>query len=472
MVYRRRRELAMGRLFEALAVLAIVALVTIVVITVAPGFVGSSSETMPGGLAIGATVAEPSSLFWAVGGHAVKWANSSLSAQVNATPIEVIRFGGGGDTENATTGISYSNNGVGTQMGNPFAGFLTFCAWRHCQAIFSVAGEINDPAIAADTVRYVEQTLGYHPAYWSIGNEPQLWTHYNISWNNWQVTDHVAPTPAEYATTVQNYLIAMRAVDPTIKVIGIQSAAGGELGDPWFTALVKLDGPNLAAVAYHSYPASIQPEDGNVQSFLSNGYTYGFPNDYETTVGEVRSACRTCNIPVFVDEYNGALVGVDSAFVQSYPDVPVVGAAVARALELNVTQLSFFDLQSVANLSSFGMIAGNGAPRPTYELYSVFFDHLADEYIENTTLLAGPGDIAAVVGTNGTTESLFVSSANATVTLGLSLNGSGFPVGEAATVYTWNSLESTPVENSFSAGTLPSLWDVPPEGVLEIDVTR
>jgi hypothetical protein len=470
-VVRRSWRRRLGRRpFEAIAVFLVILLVAVLVISIAPDFGGAGSETIPGGLAIGPVVAVPSPTFWAVGGHAVKWLNASLSAQFNATPIEMIRFGGGGDTENSTTGVSYSSNGVPSNVGNPYTGFLNFCKWRNCKTIFAVPGEINEPGAAADTVRYVEQTLGFHPQYWSIGNEPQLWTHYGIPWTQWRATDDSTPTPQEYAVTVQNYIAAMKSVDSGIQVIGIQSAYGGTYANPWIQAVVSLDGPEIAAIAYHSYPASIGPQDGSVQEFLSAGFSSGFPNDYRTTQAEVASACTSCHIPVLLDEYNGAVLGVDTPLVESYPDVPLVGAAVARALLLNVTQFSFFDLQGVANLTEFGLLAPNGAPRPTYTLYSAFFDHLADAAIDNTTLLGGPGDVAAVVGTNTTTESLFLANANATIALRLSLNGSGFPVGDRAVVYGWGPDEPSPTLSTFGAGALPAVWTIPAQGVIEIDV--
>jgi hypothetical protein len=461
-----------GPWVPTIAVVLLILLVSIGVVVVAPGLVGTNSSSLDGVLVVGDVVSYPPATFWGVATHAVKISNSSLSAQVNETPIEYFRYGGGGDVTNQTTGVTYSNSGTPSgagQGGDPQ--FVQFCEWRHCQAIMSVPGEINDPGAAAVTVAYVEHTLGFHPAYWSIGNEPQAWTHYNIPWADWKATDDSQVTPQEYAVLVHRDVAAMRSVDPTIRVIGIQSEDSGLAGAEWMGPLVAMNGPNLSAVAYHSYPASSGAPGTSVADFLNAAVSYGFPTDYRATEATVTAACPSCHIPVFVDEYNGALVGPYSTFVESYPDVPVVANAVATGLQLNTSQFSFFDLQATNGLDSFGMVNESGVPRPTFYLYSTFFENLSMHVIDTTSILGGPGGAAAVVGSNATTISLLVSDANASVGLRLSLNGSGFPTGQPGTVWSWNPNEPLPLVSPTGSAPLATSWLIPPEGILLIDVS-
>jgi hypothetical protein len=453
-----------------IAVLTLIIVVSTVVVTIAPRIVGTNSPTIDGVLSIGPVVAEPPSTLWAVGAHAVKIDNTSVSAQLNETPITYFRWGGGGDNANQTTSLSYSSNGTASPLNATDASFVKFCKSRDCRAIFTVPGEINDPGAAALTVSYVEHTLDFDPAYWSIGNEPQEWTHFGIPWTSWRWTDESVPTPAEYAVTVQRDIAAMRTVDPNIRVIGIQSASGGVPSANWLTPLAALDGPNLSAIAYHSYPASIAPSGGTLDDFLSDGFSHGFPSDYAATEAAVARGCPSCHIPVFVDEYNGASAGIYSPFVQSYPDVPLVAAAVARGLQENVSQFSFFDLQATTGLLSFGLLAQNGSIRPTFGLYSYFFRNLSVGAVDNTTILGNPGDIAAVVATNATTTSLLVANVNPLDNLQLSLNGSGFPLSDSATSWSWNPNEPLPVVATYAAGQMPSSWLIPAEGILLVDV--
>jgi hypothetical protein len=468
----RRRPIRISRTaLQAIAVVILVVAVTVVVVTIAPRFVGSSTSVVGGVLTVGAVVAYPPSTFWGVGAHAVKILNSSLGAQLNRTPINLYRFGGGGDTANQTTGVSYSSNGVASGSGSSAdPQFVKFCQWQHCHSIMTVPGEINDPGAAAVTVSYVETTLGYHPDYWSIGNEPQLWLHYNIPWTQWRATDASTPTPQEYALLVQRYIAAMKTVDATIHVIGIQSTSGGREAAGWITPLVALDGPNLSAIAYHSYPGGFAAPGGSVATFLDAARTNGYPSDYRTTQGIVAGACPSCHIPVFVDEFNGAVPGYYTQFVQSYPDVPLIAAAVAIGLQLNTSQFAFFDLQATEGLDAYGLVDEAGHARPSYDLYSVFFQNLSTNAIENTTILGGPGGAVAVVGENATTTSLLIANENATDSLRLSLNGSGFPTSGSGTAWSWDPSTSFPAWGPLPGGSIPSSWLVPPEGILLIDV--
>ena len=51
-----------------------------------------------------------------------------------------------------------------------------------------VPAEIDNPSLAEQIVNYTEVNLSFHPAYWMIGNEPELWGHWQVPWKNWPTT--------------------------------------------------------------------------------------------------------------------------------------------------------------------------------------------------------------------------------------------------------------------------------------------
>lgn len=65
-------------------------------------------------------------------------------------------------------------------------------------------------AQAADIVRYVNITMGKNVKYWIIGNEPDLGYSYT--------------TAAQVAAYIKQFATAMKAVDPTIKIVGPETA--------------------------------------------------------------------------------------------------------------------------------------------------------------------------------------------------------------------------------------------------------
>src|SRR5580700_1093700 len=165
----RRRTYAhrLRPFLAAIVVVALVVTVSVLVVTIAPSLVGTNSTTIQGVLSVGGVVAEPPPTFWAVGTHAVKILNPSLSSDLNETAIQYFRWGGGGEASNQTTGAVYSANGTASYTAPNDSAFVQFCRERDCHSIFAVPGEIDNPGAAAAAVRFVEQKLGFDPDYWS-----------------------------------------------------------------------------------------------------------------------------------------------------------------------------------------------------------------------------------------------------------------------------------------------------------------
>src|SRR4029077_6850449 len=108
--------------------------------------------------------------------------------------------------------------------------------------------EIDSPSTAAYDVAYTEQVLQFRPAYWEIGNEPAIWTHFQLPWSEWAPAQNLNATPVQFAQVVQRYVTAIHAVDPSAAIIGLGGVGTGAYGEtPWITSTVRLNGPNLSA---------------------------------------------------------------------------------------------------------------------------------------------------------------------------------------------------------------------------------
>jgi alpha-L-arabinofuranosidase len=90
---------------------------------------------------------------------------------------------------------------------------------------------------AAEWVRYANITRGYNAKYWMIGNE---------SWN--QPSYNGQTTPVQYAIDITDFAAAMKAVDPSIKII-----ANGKSGW-WQTLLQSPAASNIDFLAFSEYP--------------------------------------------------------------------------------------------------------------------------------------------------------------------------------------------------------------------------
>jgi len=122
------------------------------------------------------------------------------------------------------------------------------------------------PETAAELVRYTNLEKKYGVTYWSIGNEPSYFTPGGY---------------ADYDYTAENLnkdwraiALAMKAVDPTIKLMGpeihqwndsYETTLKDSAGRDWMTEFLKANGDLLDVVTVHRYPMH-SPSNGPVSA--------------------------------------------------------------------------------------------------------------------------------------------------------------------------------------------------------------
>ncbi|HEV2316676.1 MAG TPA: hypothetical protein VGV89_03775 [Thermoplasmata archaeon] len=407
--------------------------------------------------------------FWAVADQAAyPQSGPGLARMMSATPISTYRFDVGVDSTNQTTDTGYTDLGTTYPSGLDDAAFISWCRSIGCHAILGVPAETNNPGAAAATVRYVEQTLKFHPEYWSIGNEPGSWNHYGIPWAKWSLLDRSTCDATCYAKDVQRLVPALKKVDPSMRIIGIQDSYCGN--DSYLRAVVAIDGPNLSAVACHMYPASqyLRPTLGQFYGALQGRWSLPFKMDRIDQV--IDYECPGCNLPMLIDEYNAAWFPIP--LMTGYPNAVFLAATIIQALSVNATQLAFFTLEDAGSFgSSYGMISPSGTALYPYYVYSTFAEHLALDEVVNATIRPTMGGVFSVETVNGTHRSLFVVNTNVTHALTFTTARSGFPTTGTAEVWEWGPTWKTPKAAATSIGPLPTTWTVPAQGIFLLDVS-
>ncbi|MER7581168.1 cellulose binding domain-containing protein [Kitasatospora sp. NPDC097691] len=111
----------------------------------------------------------------------------------------------------------------------PDTGFDAFMGTVHAagaQPIITVNYGSGTPQEAADWVRYANLTKGFGIKYWEVGNE----VYGNGEYSNgtgWEYDTHSSKSAMTYATNPVQYVDAMKAVDPGIKVGAVLTTPGG-----------------------------------------------------------------------------------------------------------------------------------------------------------------------------------------------------------------------------------------------------
>jgi hypothetical protein len=407
--------------------------------------------------------------FWGLNVRADEASSPATLSYVASTPVKTMRWPGGdlaeryNMTANSGMGLVYNDNGSTIQPAWTTAQFVNWCVSISCQAIFTVPAEIDDPALAASYVSYVETTLDFHPAYWEIGNEPALWDHFGIPWTSWASGQLSQVTPMKYAEVVHAYISAMKIVDPTIRIIGLGGVGTGGTGETtWITGTVSENGPNLTAVAIHVYPAGGGTAGETNTAIYSSitgadGLTYRIPLD----LAAIRSACPSCHIQIMVDEFNAASGSVLTGFMSGFSLVPFVTTELLQGICLNVSSMEIWDLESGYPGSLFG---SSGVARPISILYSAILPRLDPEVL-HITVTSTLSDVYALATENVSSHpstALLIANLNTTYPANIKLAGSGFPLNSSGTVWLWSSSYSAPQSQKIGSS---SQWVLPPESI-------
>ncbi len=160
--------------------------------------------------------------------------------------ITVVRFPGGG-----STGYRWklSKHDFETRFDKaPLSDLkhvMDFIKIIGSKLIIQVNVESGSAKEAAEWVDHMNKVVGQHVEYWEIGNEV---------YGDW---DKAYMSGEKYADVIKEYAIAMKAVDPTIK---IGADFGGPAYEDFDVATMKNAGDYIDFVSFHWYPNHTKPD--------------------------------------------------------------------------------------------------------------------------------------------------------------------------------------------------------------------
>lgn len=403
--------------------------------------------------------------------------NATNLALLNQSVFSEYRFGDGAGT-NFTTCTTYNDNGVASACKVSLSAFIPWCQERNCHVDISVPMETDDMGAIAYEVRYLEQTLGFTPAAWGLGNEPTGWIHWGIPWTSWRASDHSTPTAAQLAAEVKTAVSAIRSVDGTTPIDAIQSST---CSSSYVAQVMLVNGPNVTSVACHAYPGggtSTANPPHNLAQFLSLGGTQGsggiarlgsFRTGLQALDSEAHTNCPTgysCSgIREYVDELNSYLGG--NGFSHGFPEVPAAAALEYFALiDPNVTGTKWFEYAG-PTYGLFGSVP-NGA-RPAWYLYSEIFRNLTQGDVYNVTFTGPERNLLGIETRNASTgtSSLLLINDNASVSF--LVDTSAWYPGTTPRTWAFAPGMSYPSFTASTNGSFERLVTLAPEEVLLID---
>ena len=259
----------------------------------------------------------------------------------------------------------------------------------------------GSPEQAADLVRYANIENDYGIKYWSIGNEPDLYTPYNM----YEDFDTV-----RYNQVWRDFAEAMKAVDPDIVLIGpgISQYQGKADVDPvdingrsWMHEFLLANGDMVDIVGIHRYPF---PENmsGSKQSIADLREN---TKEWDSIIPALRAEIRETtgrDLPVAVSEINSDWTHATGgeATTDSFYNAIWWGDVLGRLIVQKVDVVAYFLLTSPTSGGGYGLLA-RYEPRPTYftyQLYQKFGDQLlyAASGVDDVSIYAARRDDGAL----------------------------------------------------------------------------
>ncbi|HEV2316815.1 MAG TPA: hypothetical protein VGV89_04490 [Thermoplasmata archaeon] len=398
------------------------------------------------------------------------WSDATVRAFLNATPFTWVRYGELTEECNISADRLYASNGTVVPGGCLYnlTAFKDWCWSRtpHCHAVLPLPGENNNSAEDASIARWIVQTIGFQPDYWSVGNEPSGWKHYGIPWTQWSPQDNSTPTPLAYAFDLKAAITAVRGVDPSAKFMGIEAACACQK-PAWFQDIVRVDGARISALGYHSYPWGGSYNETLDQFYGALSSVNNISTTYAHMRAEITGRCARCStLPIYLHEYNAGPGNGHTNFSGGYANAVFLAASVTQALRANVTQFTVFNLQS--NLSAFGyaMINRTDVVGPTGILFSNVLDHLVRGSVYATGFSPGFPGLWSVLTVGPGSGTLLVINTNLTQTLTFSPSGV-FSASKHVSSIAWHPGARFPAVTN---ATLQPSYSVGPQGILLLSV--
>jgi hypothetical protein len=289
----------------------------------------------------------------------------------------------------------------------------------------------STPDKAAALVHYVNVDMHYGVKYWAIGNEPSLYEKdTSLKDQGWNATT--------YPQRWREFALAMKAVDPTIKLFGpdTHQFKGDPAFDPkdsqgryYLQEFLKLNGDLVDIVTVHRYPFSpcLTCKPVTAADLLAD------TPEWDNIIPNLRKVVKDVtgnDLPVGVLEYNSNTSSI--LWAEASPDSFYNGIWLAdvmgRMIRHRPDILAYWLLKSNAG-DGLGLMDAHNL-RPTYyvfQLYKQFGNHLL--------AANSPEDLASVFAAkrdDGSVTVMLVNRSQAAVKKPLKLeNGDALQLSEA-----------------------------------------
>ncbi|WP_199823256.1 cellulose binding domain-containing protein [Streptomyces sp. NRRL WC-3742] len=192
--------------------------------------------------------------------------SGATSGLLSTAGINTVRYPGGSHSDVYHWRTGTAENGQYVAPNTGFDAFMGTVRAAGAQPIITANYGSGTPQEAADWVQYANVTKGYGIKYWEIGNEVYGNGEYGATW---EYDTHSSKSATTYANNVLQYVSAMKAADPSIRIGAVLATPGywpdgivgpGDTQD-WNRTVLSIAGTKIDFAIVHAYPTSTSPAD-------------------------------------------------------------------------------------------------------------------------------------------------------------------------------------------------------------------
>jgi hypothetical protein len=314
-----------------------------------------------------------------------------------------------------------------TQMPGPFtnADIDTFVAYSKAVGaepdlqvplLFDAMGNPATAQTAADMVTYANKTMGYGIKYWSIGNEPDIYPT-----TTGLPATFATYTAADYCAAFTEYAAAMKAVDPTIQILGPELSWEYIPGNDWLTPFLDGCKAQVDVVTVHRYP--LDPSATTIDAAFADAAAF------RTLAQALRAnldAHGMQSTPLGITEANITWDGTPSkSTLPASPSTFFAGLWAADvtgvALEQGMLTQAFWHVADSGNGWKLAFILA-GTPVPAFHTVSLFAQHFGGEALQVSGVPEGFSVYASEDAQAGTTAVMVLNKTSDAARLSLTFD--------------------------------------------------
>jgi Glycosyl hydrolases family 39 len=240
-------------------------------------------------------------------------------------------------------------------------------------------GNRPTPQTAAAMVTYANVTKQYGIKYWEIGNEPDLYSD--------QGDLPAGYTATSYCADFAAFADAMRAVDPTIKIMGPELSYKYVAGNDWLTPFLAGCSTKVDIVSVHRYPFAA------AACTIANAMNDGA--QFRATVKTLRATLDGMGLsatPLAITESNFSYQGDPTlqtgvAALGTFYAGMWVADATGVALEQGLWSIAFWSLDEGFDTGFF--TSDTFQPRPAAYAYELVSTHFGPSILHAVTVPVG-----------------------------------------------------------------------------------